>query len=83
MGEAGFIYVGGPVVEAGQDFVTVDGIPVAVVGGKALCTGVQKTATIISGSSMATINGKQVARLSDACEYGGKIVQGTTWLTFD
>jgi len=76
-------YIGGPVVDGGQDFVTVGGIPVAVVGGKALCTGVQKTATIISGSSVATINGKRVACLGDACEYGGRIVDGTPWLTFD
>jgi len=74
-------YIGGPIIDAGQDFVTVGGVPVAVVGGKALCSGVQKMAMIISGSSVVTINGKPVARMSDSCEYGGKIVQGTPWLT--
>jgi len=76
-------YIGGPIIDAGQNFVTVGGMPVAVVGGKALCTGVQKTATILSGSSMATINGKPIARLGDVCDYGGKITQGTPWLTFE
>jgi len=74
-------YIGGPVVDAGQGFVTVGGVEVAVVGGAALCTGVQKTAAIISGSSVATINGKPIARSGDDCEYGGKIVEGTPWLT--
>jgi len=74
-------YIGGPIVAAGQDFVTVEGVAVAVVGGKVLCTGVQKEALIISGSSVATINGKPIARLGDICDYDGKIVEGTAWFT--
>ncbi|WP_422664922.1 PAAR domain-containing protein, partial [Aeromonas salmonicida] len=33
-------HVGGPIIDAGQAIVTINGVPVAVVGGKALCTGV-------------------------------------------
>jgi len=50
-------YIGGSVVDAGQDFVTVGGVAVAVVGGKVLCVGVQREAAILSGSSMALIAG--------------------------
>jgi len=28
-------------------------------------------------------NGKPIARLGDVCDYGGKITQGTPWLTFE
>jgi uncharacterized Zn-binding protein involved in type VI secretion len=76
-------HVGGPVDQTQQSFVCVGGIPMATVGDKCLCTGVPTTAAITGGSSVATINGKKVARIGDSCEHGGRLVQGETWLTFD
>jgi uncharacterized Zn-binding protein involved in type VI secretion len=76
-------HVGGPVVSTGQNFVTVNGIPIATIGDPCLCSGVPTTAGITSGSSVATINGKKVARIGDSCEHGGQLVQGVGWLTFE
>lgn len=76
-------HVGGPVVDVGQSFVTVDGTPIATVSDKTLCTGKPGKAAITAGSSVAKIQGKKVARLGDGCEHGGKLVQGIPWLTFD
>ena len=76
-------HVGGPVTDAGQSFVTVDGVPIATVGGKALCSGALTSAGITGGSSVATINGKKIARIGDSCEHGGNLIQGALWLTFE
>lgn len=76
-------HVGGLVVSTSQDFVTVGGTPVATVGDKCTCTGVPTTASITGGSSVAKINGKAVARVTDPTSHGGYLVQGETWLTFD
>jgi uncharacterized Zn-binding protein involved in type VI secretion len=76
-------HVGGPVVQTGQNFVCVDGVPIATVSDRCACTGVPTTAGIVGGSSMASINGKKIARLGDACEHGGRLVQGVPWITFD
>jgi uncharacterized Zn-binding protein involved in type VI secretion len=76
-------HVGGPVISTQQSFVTVDGVPVATVGDKAACTGVPTTSSITAGSSVASINGRKVARIGDPCEHGGKLTQGVPWLTFD
>ncbi|GGB11695.1 hypothetical protein GCM10011491_44480 [Brucella endophytica] len=76
-------HVGGPVVSTGQSFVTVNGIPIATVGDKCLCSGVPTTAAISAGSSVASINGKKIARSGDACEHGGRLVQGVSWITFE
>lgn len=76
-------HVGGPVVSTTQNFVTVNGIPIATVSDKTLCTGKPGTAGITSGSAIAEINGKKIARLGDSCEHGGTLVQGVSWLTFD
>lgn len=62
-------HIGSPIIDTGQDFVTANGIPIATVSSIALCSGVSTTAAITSGSSIATINGKKVARLGDACEH--------------
>jgi uncharacterized Zn-binding protein involved in type VI secretion len=61
----------------------VDGVPIATVGDKCLCTGVPTTASISGGSSIARINGKEVARIGDPCEHGGSLVQGVSWITFE
>jgi uncharacterized Zn-binding protein involved in type VI secretion len=76
-------HIGGPVVKTGQNFVCVEGVPIATVSDKCLCTGVPTTAGITGGSSVAEINGKKVARLGDACEHGGRLVQGVPWITFE
>jgi len=76
-------HVGGPVVSVGQSFVTVDGVPIATVGDKTLCAGVPTTAAITGGSSVATIEGRRVARQGDPCEHGGRLTQGVPWLTFE
>ncbi|MGV1760149.1 PAAR domain-containing protein [Rhizobium sp. P44RR-XXIV] len=76
-------HVGGPVQTTSQDFVKVNGIPIATVGDKCLCTGVPTTAAITGGSSIANINGNKVARMGDSCEHGGRLSQGEAWLRFD
>lgn len=76
-------HVGGPVQTTGQSFVKVNGVPIATVGDKCLCTGVPTTAAITGGSSVAKINGKKIARLTDTCEHGGRLVQGVSWLKFE
>lgn len=77
-------HVGGPLVSTQQNFVTVEGVPVATVGDSLLCTGVPTTSDrITSGSAVASINGKKIARMGDACAHGGKLVQGVPWLTFE
>lgn len=76
-------HIGGPVISTQQNFVCVDNIPIATVGDTCLCTGVPTTDKITGGSSIATINGKKVARLGDSCAHGGKLVQGKRWLTFE
>ena len=77
-------HIGGPVVSTQQSFVTVDGVPVATVSDSCLCTGVPTTSDkITEGSSVASIEGKKVARMGDSCAHGGKLVQGVPWLTFE
>ncbi|WP_112093014.1 PAAR domain-containing protein, partial [Lonsdalea populi] len=67
----------------GQSIVTINGVPVAVVGGKALCTGVGMPDGLVSGSSIFTIEGKPVVRMGDGCAHGGKVVQGWPTVTSD
>lgn len=76
-------HVGGPVVSTSQNFVEINGIPIATVGSKCMCTGMPGTAAITGGSSFAKIAGQKVARLGDACEHGGRIVQGEMWFSCD
>lgn len=77
-------HIGGPVNSTQQTFVTVDGVPISTVGDSLLCTGVPTTSDkITSGSSVASIEGKKIARLGDSCAHGGKLVQGVSWLTFE
>jgi uncharacterized Zn-binding protein involved in type VI secretion len=76
-------HVGGPVVSTAQNFVKVNGIPIATIDDKTLCNGVPAIATITNGSSVAMIDGKKVARVGDRCEHGGTLVQGVPWIKFD
>ncbi len=68
-------HVGGPIIE-GSDFVTVNGIPVAVKGDNSICLGCGQMDAINSGSDFFTIDGKEVAMLSDTTEHAGIIIQG-------
>ncbi|MCF1449285.1 hypothetical protein GOZ83_09485 [Agrobacterium vitis] len=76
-------HIGGPVIWTQQNFVTVDGIPIATVGDTWICTGVPTTDGIAGGSSAANINGRKIARIGDLCNHGGKLTQGVAWITFE
>ena len=77
-------HVGGPVVSTRQTFVCVEGVPIATIGDKCLCSGVPTTLDgISSGSSIASISGRRIARFADGCSHGGRLVQGVPWLTFE
>lgn len=77
-------HIGGPIISTQQKFVTVEGVPIATVGDSLLCTGVPTTSDkITTGSSVASIAGKKIARFGDGCAHGGKLVQGVSWITFD
>lgn len=77
-------HIGGPVISTQQTFITVDGVPVATVGDSLLCTGVPATSDkITSGSAVANIQGKKIARIGDSCAHGGKLVEGVSWITFE
>lgn len=74
-------HVGGPVIDAGQTLVKFNGIPIAVEGGKCLCTGLPGPDQMVKGSSLVKINGKGVMRVGDACAHGGKITTGIPTIT--
>jgi uncharacterized Zn-binding protein involved in type VI secretion len=76
-------HVGGPIVSTGQNFVTVNGVPIATVTDKCLCSGVPTTAAVKDGSSVARINGKKIARQGDPCAHGGRLSQGVSWIRFE
>lgn len=77
-------HIGGPVISTAQSFVKVNGVPVATVGDKCLCTGVPTTSdSIVGGSSIVRINGRKISRISDTCSHGGRLVQGVPWLKSD
>lgn len=77
-------HLGGPVMSTQQSFVTVEGVPIATMGDRLLCTGVPTTSDkITSGSSVASIEGRKIARVGDSCAHGGKLVEGISWLTFE
>jgi len=77
-------HIGGPVVSTRQSFVTVEGVPISTIGDGLLCTGVPATSDKITrGSSVASIEGRRIARIGDSCAHGGKLVEGISWLTFE
>ncbi|MEM6594852.1 MAG: PAAR domain-containing protein [Pseudomonadota bacterium] len=69
-------HVGGPIFNAGQTHVTFNGIPWAVEGGQAMCTGMPGPDKHQTGSTIVKINGKGVMRLGDPTAHGGTIVAG-------
>ena len=67
-------HVGGPITGPGVPTVLIAGMPAAVVGDMATCTGPPDT--IIKGSATVMIGGKPAARLGDSTAHGGSIVLG-------
>jgi uncharacterized Zn-binding protein involved in type VI secretion len=67
-------HVGGPITGPGAPTVLIGGMPAAVVGDMAICTGPPDS--IIKGSSGVMICGKPAARMGDSCTHGGTIVLG-------
>lgn len=67
-------HVGGPVVGPGELTVRIGGMPAAVVGDIATCTGPPDT--IAMGSATVMIGGKPAARMGDLTAHGGTIIIG-------
>jgi uncharacterized Zn-binding protein involved in type VI secretion len=67
-------HVGGPVIGPGVPTVMIGGMPAAVVGDQAVCTGPPDVIT--KGSATVMIGGKPAARLGDMTAHGGQITLG-------
>ncbi len=67
-------HVGGPIVGPGAANVLIGGLPAAVVGDSATCTGPPDS--IVAGSATVLIGGKPAARMGDSTAHGGSIVLG-------
>jgi uncharacterized Zn-binding protein involved in type VI secretion len=67
-------HVGGPILPPGEPTVLIGGLPAAVLGDMATCTGPPDS--IIAGSSSVLIGGKPAARMGDSTAHGGTIVLG-------
>ncbi|NJL14404.1 MAG: type VI secretion protein [Microscillaceae bacterium] len=67
-------HVGGPIIGPGAPTVLIGGLPAAVVGDNAVCTGPPDA--IIKGSGTVMIGGKPAARMGDSLAHGGSIVAG-------
>ncbi|MCY1231593.1 PAAR domain-containing protein [Pseudomonas jinjuensis] len=67
-------HVGGPVLGPGVASVLIGGLPAAVVGDSASCSGPPDS--IVAGSATVLIGGKPAARMGDSTAHGGSIVLG-------
>ena len=67
-------HVGGPITGPGAATVLIGGLPAAVVGDMAVCTGPPDT--IAKGSATVMIGGKPAARMGDTMAHGGTIILG-------
>lgn len=67
-------HVGGPVLGPGVATVLIGGLPAAVVGDSASCSGPPDS--IVAGSATVMIGGKPAARMGDSTAHGGCIVLG-------
>ncbi|GAA0191280.1 PAAR domain-containing protein [Fulvivirga kasyanovii] len=67
-------HVGGPISGPGAPTVLIGGMPAAVVGDMATCSGPPDT--IAKGSGTVMIGGKPAARMGDTTAHGGSIVLG-------
>lgn len=64
-------HVGGPITGPGAPTVLIGGMPAAVVGDMAICTGPPDS--IVKGSATVLIGGKPAARVGDQTAHGGVI----------
>lgn len=69
-------HVGGPVTVPGQIIVRVMNMPVAVVSGQTLCTGMPGPDPMVRGSTMVRITGMPVMRIGDGTSHGGVMISG-------
>ncbi|GIV97428.1 MAG: type VI secretion protein [Herpetosiphonaceae bacterium] len=67
-------HVGGPITGPGVPTVLIAGLPAAVMGDMATCTGPPDS--IIKGSATVLIGGRPAARMGDQTAHGGSIVLG-------
>jgi uncharacterized Zn-binding protein involved in type VI secretion len=67
-------HVGGPISGPGVATVLIGGMPAAVVGDMAVCTGPPDS--IVKGSATVTIGGKPAARMLDSTAHGGMVLLG-------
>lgn len=67
-------HVGGPISGPGVATVLIGGMPAAVVGDLATCTGPPDS--IVVGSATVLIGGKPAARLGDSTAHGGSLILG-------
>jgi uncharacterized Zn-binding protein involved in type VI secretion len=65
--------VGGPII-TGEVTVLIGYMPAARVSDKLVCVGPPDA--VSAGESSVIIGNKDAARLGDACQHGGRIVQG-------
>lgn len=69
-------HVGGPVSGPGVPTVLIEGMPAAVLGDMAVCTGPPDS--LVKGSSSVMIGGKPAVRVGDTTAHGGNLVVGAT-----
>lgn len=67
-------HIGGPIAGPGVPTAMIVGMPAAVVGDMATCTGPPDT--IVAGSATVLIGGKPAARMGDSTAHGGAILLG-------
>ena len=67
-------HVGGPITGPGCSTVLIGGMPAAIVGDMAVCTGPPDT--IVAGSATVLIGGMPAARMGDSMAHGGTIILG-------
>ena len=67
-------HVGGPITGPGVPTVLIGGMPAAVVGDMAICTGPPDV--IAKGSATVLIGGRPAARMGDLTAHGGNIIMG-------
>jgi uncharacterized Zn-binding protein involved in type VI secretion len=67
-------HVGGPITGPGCSTVLIGGMPAAIVGDMAVCTGPPDS--IVVGSATVLIGGMPAARMGDSTAHGGTIILG-------
>ena len=67
-------HMGGPIIGPGIPTVLIGGLPAAVAGDSAACSGPPDS--IIKGSATVMIGGKAAARMGDTTAHGGSIAVG-------